>query len=70
MAALPSSGRGLHSMSGQVLQHCSLLVVSFALDAPCCRYEMQDVLAIEAAWLTDLAPHMYKLVPVNPQMRS
>lgn len=31
---------------------------------------MQDLLAIESAWLTELAPHMYKLVPLNPNMRS
>lgn len=34
-----------------------------------CRYDMRDVLAIESAWLTELAPHMYRLVPLNPQMR-
>ena len=33
------------------------------------RYDMRDVLAIESAWLTELAPHMYRLVPLNPQMR-
>ncbi|KAL4435416.1 hypothetical protein ABPG77_006178 [Micractinium sp. CCAP 211/92] len=32
-------------------------------------YEMRDVLAIESAWLTELAPHMYRLVPLNPQLR-
>lgn len=37
---------------------------------PLRRYEMQDILAIESSWLTELAPHMYKLVPVNTQMRS
>ena len=38
---------------------------------PAClgRYEMRDVLAIESGWLTELAPHMYRLVPLNPQMR-
>ena len=36
----------------------------------CCRYEMQDLLAIESAWLTELAPHMYRVVPVNPQLRG
>lgn len=35
---------------------------------PLRRYEMRDVLAIESAWLTELAPHMYRLVPLNPQL--
>lgn len=30
---------------------------------------MRDVLAIESSWLTELAPHMYRLVPLNPQLR-
>ena len=30
---------------------------------------MRDVLAIESAWLTELAPHMYRLAPLNPQLR-
>ena len=30
---------------------------------------MRDVLAIESAWLTELAPHMYRLIPINPAMR-
>lgn len=32
-------------------------------------YEMRDVLAIESGWLTELAGHVYKMVPLNPQMR-
>jgi ATP-dependent RNA helicase DDX35 len=32
-------------------------------------YEMRDILAIESGWLTELAPHMYRLAPVNTQMR-
>ncbi|KAI3425228.1 hypothetical protein D9Q98_008996 [Chlorella vulgaris] len=32
-------------------------------------YEMRDVLAIESGWLTELAGHVYRMVPLNPQMR-
>eukprot|EP00887_Chlorella_sp_A99_P002951 scaffold24.g2951.t1 len=32
-------------------------------------YEMREVHAIESGWLTELAPHMYRLVPVNPSHR-
>ena len=34
-----------------------------------CRYEMRDVLAIDSVWLTELAGHVYQMVPLNPQMR-
>lgn len=36
---------------------------------PSRRYEMRDLLAIESGWLIELAPHMYRLAPLNPQMR-
>lgn len=45
---------------------------SYRSFCPICsgRYDMQDLLAIESSWLTELAPHMYRLVPVNPALRG
>ena len=31
---------------------------------------MQDLLAIDPEWLTELAPWMYSMVPVNTQLRA
>lgn len=33
-------------------------------------YEMQEVMSIQSEWLTEVAPHFFATVPINPNSRS